>query len=90
MKKEKHKLGIKLPTNFNCCNGINIYIDREKVNAIGLYPLDKNGRRIDLGEEMDFEFEFAELEVRDIEDIALLMSRENFDRFCKSWRAYHE
>lgn len=88
-KKNNHELGIKFPKYFGCCNGINIYIDKEKINAISLYPLDGKGRRIEEFEEMDFEFNFMELEVRDIEDIAVLMNEETFDKFCELWRKHH-
>lgn len=92
MSKNNHKLGIKMPdtSKYPCCVGIQIYIDRERINAIGLYPLDENKRRIDLSGEMDLEFNIAELEVTNIEDIALLMNKETFDKFCELWKMFHE
>lgn len=91
MSENNHKLGIKIPeTSKNpCCMGIQIYIDKERINAIGLYPLDKDKRRVDFDGEMDLEFNIAELEVRDIEDIALLMNEKTFGKFCEIWKAYH-
>ena len=88
MPENNHKLGIKIPDNskYPCCMGIQIYIDRERINAIGLYPLDENKRRIDLNGEMDLEFNIAELEVMNIE---LLMNKETFDKFCELWRGFH-
>lgn len=38
---------------------------------------------------MDLEFNIAQLEVMDIEDIALLMNEETFEKFCKLWRRFH-
>ena len=38
---------------------------------------------------MDLEFNIAELEVMNIEDIALLMNKETFDKFCELWRGFH-
>lgn len=89
MSKSNHKLGVKMPKNFGCCNGINIYIDKEKINAIGLYPIDRSGSRIENLEENDFELDVLELEVCDMEDIALLMNEETFEKFCKLWREFH-
>ena len=91
MSENNHKLGIKIPdtSKYPCCMGIQIYIDKERINAIGLYPLDKDKRRIDLDGEMDLEFNIAELEVMNIEDIALLMNKETFDKFCELWRGFH-
>lgn len=91
MSENNHKLGIKMPdtSKYPCCMGIQICIDRERINAIGLYPLDENKRRIDLNGEMDLEFNIAELEVMNIEDIALLMNKETFDKFCELWNKYH-
>lgn len=52
--------------------------------------LGENRQRIDLNKEMDLEFNVAELEVRDIDDIALLMNEETFEKFCELWRRYHK
>lgn len=89
MSENNHKLGIKVPEYTGCCNGIQIYIDRERINAIGLYPLDGKGRRAENFEGMDLEFDILELEVRDIEDIAVLMNEETFNKFCELWRKFH-
>lgn len=89
MSENNHKLGLKLPDTSKYCMGVQVYIDRERINAIGLYPLDENKRRIDLNGEMDLEFNIAELEVMNIEDIALLMNKETFDKFCELWRGFH-
>lgn len=91
MSENNHKLGIKIPdtSKYPCCMGIQIYIDTERINAIGLYPIDENNRRIDLNGEMDLEFNIAELEVMNIEDIALLMNKETFEKFCELWRGFH-
>lgn len=91
MPENNHKLGIKIPdtSKYPCCMGIQIYIDRERINAIGLYPIDENNRRVDLDGEMDLEFNIAELEVMNIEDIALLMNKETFDKFCEFWKMFH-
>lgn len=91
MSENNHKLGIKIPntSKYPCCMGVQIYIDKERINAIGLYPLDKDKRRIDLDGEMDLEFNIAELEVMNIEDIALLMNKETFDKFRELWRGFH-
>lgn len=90
MAEKKHKLGLELPKNFKCCVGIQISIDGERVNALGLYPLNKDGRRIEDLEKLDFEFDVYELEVRNIEEIAYLMNEETFGKFCEIWRMYHE
>lgn len=91
MAKNNHKLGVKLPDiSKNCCQGIQVYIDRERINAIGFYALDRSGRRIDDVEKLDLEYDVMELEVRDIDDIALLMNKETFEKFCELWRRYHE
>lgn len=85
-----HKLGLKFPKTSKCCVSIQVYIDRDRINAIGLYPLGKDKRRIDNLDEFDLEFNVMELEVLDIEDIAIMMNKENFDRFCETWRNFHE
>lgn len=90
MNKDNHKLGLKFPKTSKCCVGIQVYIDRDRINAIGLYPLDKDKRRIDNLDEFDLEFNVMELEVLDIEDIAIMMNKENFERFCETWRNFHE
>ena len=86
---KKHTLGIKLPHTSKCCVGIQLTIGRKRINAVGLYKLDKDGRRIDDLEELDLEFVVYELEVRDMDDIAFLMDEENFNKFCELWREYH-
>lgn len=83
------KLGLKFTKTSKCCLGIEVYIDRERINAIALYPLDRDRKRVSNAEELDLEFNIAELKVRDIEDIALLMNKETFDRFCELWMRYH-
>lgn len=88
-REKRHELGFKIPTITNCCVGISVYIDRQYINAIGLHPLDENGKRMEYDGEMDCEIDVAELEVRDIEDIALVMNKETFKRFCELWRMYH-
>lgn len=87
---ENHQLGLKLPDTSKYCMGVQAYIDRERINALGLYPLDKDGRRIENLENLDFEFDIYELEVGNIEEIAYLMNEETFGRFCEIWRMYHE
>lgn len=86
---ENHKVEIKIPEYKGCCTGIQIYIDRERINALGLYPLNGEGRRVENLVGADLEFDVLELEVRDIEDIAVLMNKETFDKFCELWRKYH-
>lgn len=86
MPENNHKVGFKLEKN---PSRIDIYIDKERINAIGFYPIDKNRKRINLEEEMDLEFNVAELEVRDIAEIALLMNKETFDKFCELWKMFH-
>lgn len=89
MPENNHNLGLKFPDTSKYCMGVQVYIDKERINAIGLYPLDKDKRRVAVDGEMDLEFNVAELEVRDIEDIALLMNKETFDKFCELWREFH-
>lgn len=91
MHKDNNKLGIEFPkqSDFPCCTCVQISIDRERVNAVGLYPINKDERRIEDLENLDFEVDTYELEVRNIEDIALLMNEETFDRFCNLWKEYH-
>lgn len=86
MAENNHKVGFKLEKN---PTRIEIYIDRERINAIGFYPIDNNRKRINLEEEMDLGFDVAELEVRDIEEIAAVMNKETFDKFCELWNKYH-
>ena len=86
MADNNHKVGFKLEKN---PTRIEIYIDRERINAIGFYPIDNNRERINLEEEMGLEFNVAELEVRDIAEIALLMNKETFEKFCELWRGFH-
>ena len=86
MPENNHKIGFKLEKN---PSRIDIYIDKERINAIGIYPVSGNGRRASEQEVMDLEFNISELEVRDIEDIALLMNKETFDKFCELWRKFH-
>lgn len=86
----KHKLELIRPkSDGKYCMGITVCIDRNRINALGLYPVDKDGRRIDYLEEIDFECEIRELEVKNIEEIAFLMNEETFERFCELWREYH-
>lgn len=89
MQENNHTLGIKLPKISKYCVGVQIYIDRERINAIGLYMFNKDGRRASELDEMDLEFNVMELEVRDIEDIAVLMNEETFNKFCELWRGFH-
>lgn len=89
MSENNHKLGLKLPDTSKYCMGVQVYIDRKRINAIGIYPVSGNGRRASEQEIMDLEFNISELEVRDIEDIALLMNKETFDKFCELWNKYH-
>lgn len=89
MSENNHTLGIKIPKTSKYCVGVQIYIDRERINAIGLYRLNKDGKRASELDEMNLEFNVMELEVRDIEDIALLMSKGTFNKFCELWRKYH-
>ena len=86
MPENNHKVGFKLESN---PSSIDIYIDRERINAIGFYPVDKNRKRINLEEKMDLEFDVAELEVRDIAEIAAVMNKETFDKFCEFWKKFH-
>lgn len=87
----KHKLELIRPkSDGKYCMGITVCIDRERVNALGLYPVDKDGRRLDFGTELDFEWDAMELEVANIEEIAFLMNKETFEKFCELWREYHE
>lgn len=91
MENNKHKLGLMCPkSDGKYCMGITACIDRERVNALGLYPVDKDGRKLDFGAELDFEWDVMELEVANIEEIAFLMNKETFKKFCKLWREYHE
>lgn len=89
MSESNHKLGLKLPDGSKYCMGVQVYIDRERINAIGIYPVSGNERRASEQEIMDLEFNISELEVRDIEDIALLMNKETFDKFCELWKTFH-
>lgn len=89
MSKNNHKLGIKLPNTSKYCMGIRVYIDRERINAIRICPISGNGRMASEQEVMDLEFNVSEIEVRDIEDVALLMNKETFEKFCELWRGFH-
>lgn len=88
MKQNNQKLELKILDSPNKCLGIKVYIDRKRINALRLDFPDAN-RIIEDGEKTDFEFD-VELEVHDIEDIALLMNEETFNKFCEMWRIYHE
>lgn len=72
---------------------VKIFIDKNRVNAFSLYPADKDGRKLTdeeingLEEVISYD---AELEVLNIDDIALLMNKESFDRFCELWKEFHE
>lgn len=91
MKEENsHKIGFILPKSSRYCMGVTVCIDRERINAMGLFPTDKNGRRLSPEQMMDTEWNIAELEVANIEEIAFLMNKETFEKFCKLWREYHE
>lgn len=91
MSEKNHKLGIEIPKKYTgYCQAIQFYIDKERVNsALGLYPLNKEGNRVESFEEMDFAFDALELEVRDIGEIAYWMNKETFEKFCNLWREYH-
>lgn len=101
MSKANHKLGLEFP-NGRCCNSIKVFIDGKRINsAIGLYPLDDEGKRMKEPEgleeakemmgkaKMDWTERIVELEVGNIKDIALLMNEETFNKFCELWRIYH-
>lgn len=90
MIENNHTLEIKLPKTSKYCVGVQVYIDGERINAIGLYPSDRDGIRISDLDKMDLEYNVMKLEVRDIEDIALLMDKETFYQFCDIWRRFHE
>lgn len=90
MSDNNHEFGIKIPEYKGYCQAVQFYIDRKRINAISMCPLDIDGRKIDDLEKMDLEYNIAELEVQDIEDIALLMNEETFNKFCKLWSEYHE
>lgn len=91
MKEESnHKIGLILPKSSRYCMGVTVCIDRERINAMGLFLTDKNGRRLSPEQMMDTEWNIAELEVANIEEIAFLMNKETFEKFCKLWREYHE
>lgn len=90
MKKESnHKLGLIFPKTSRYCMGVTVCIDRERINAIGLHPVDRDGRKLSPEQMMDMEWNVAELEVANIEEIAFLMNKETFEKFCKLWREYH-
>lgn len=91
MKEENnHKLGLILPKSTRYCMGVTVCIDRERINAMGLYPVDMDGRKLSPEQMLDTEWSVAELEVANIEEIAFLMNKETFEKFCKLWRGYHE
>lgn len=83
MVEENHKLGLIY------CQSIIVCIDMQMVNVESLYAIDKCDRKIN-AEDIDVEFEALEVKVKGIEDIALVMNRETFDRFCELWREYHD
>lgn len=91
MKEENnHKIGLILPKSARYCVGVTACIDRERINAIGLYPVDRDGRKLSPEQMLDYEWNAAELEVANIEEIAFLMNKETFEKFCELWREYHE
>lgn len=86
--KNTHSVGLKIQTKPPM---IEIYIDRDRINALSFYPTNEIGRRLSDEEmlKMDFEIKNAEIEVRDIYDIAIAMNEKTFNEFCKMWRKYH-
>ncbi len=78
-----HEIGFKIaekPTR------VEVYIDRSRINALRFEPVDRTPVS---NNEFDLELKNAELEVIDIEDIALIMNEETFNRFCELWREFH-
>lgn len=87
MSENNHKVGFKVAKH---PSRVEIYIDRNRINAESFYLLNKDGKRLSEDEIMDLEVDNAELEVRDIEGIAIVMNKETFDKFCETWRNFHE
>jgi len=88
MDENNHKIRFKIN-----CGVISVYIDKDRINAVGFYPLNEYGKRLS-EEEMDeldpdCVIDCAELEVRGIEDIAITMNEETFNQFCELFRKYH-
>lgn len=90
MENSEHKLGLKFPKTSKCCLDVEVYIDRHRINAISLCNLCGDSQGTSNPDEFDLELNVAELKVRDIDDIAFMMNKETFERFCESWRVYHE
>lgn len=94
-KKETNKSGNRHEIRFKInCGVISVYIDKNRINPIGFYPLNEYGKRLSEEEMEDLEpdciVNCAELEVRCIEDIALTMNEETFTQFCELWREIHD
>lgn len=78
-----HELGLKISDNPMM---VSVYIDGNHVNA---WSVDTETKPI----ETPFGFDFLQrvkLELVDINDIAYIMNKETFEKFCKLWREYHE
>lgn len=91
MENNAHKISFKISEN---PVRVEVYIDRDRICPIGLYPLNKDGHRLSEEEmeklEPDFAIDCAELEVRNIRDIAVAMNEETFNQFCELWREFHD
>lgn len=56
MKEESnHKLGLILPKSSRYCMGVTVYIDRERINAIGLHLVDRDRQKLSPEQMMDME-----------------------------------
>lgn len=63
-----------------------VYIDGNRINAQSICKIQK---RNDIPYEAELTMDRVELRVMDIEDIAHIMNKETFEKFCKLWREYH-
>lgn len=78
-----HELGLKISDNPMI---VSVYIDGKHVNA---WSVDTETRQIETPCGFTF-LQSANLELVDIRDIAYIMNKETFEKFCKLWREYHE
>lgn len=84
--KDLRKLGIKVeqkPVRTD------IYIDKRRINALNFEILKTDNDISCIDDKYDFYIDNIKIEVMNIREIAYLMDKENFERFCELWKEFH-
>lgn len=77
-----HEMAIKMPEQVK---GVSVYIDGRYVNAL---DVSAERKHLETPDGVVF-LEHVNLTIANIKDIAYIMNKETFEKFCKLWREYH-